>query len=64
MRDVQAASAKLSRKLRNPAYKLSIARLSAYEAKGVIPNIFATYALSAIYRQPMKKLLRLYAVPV
>ena len=63
MRDVEAESATLSRKLRNRAYKLSIARLSAYETKGVVPNIFAMYALSEIYGQPMKKLLRLYGLP-
>ena len=64
MREVEAESAKLARRLRNPAYKLSIARLSTYEAKGVIPNIFAMYTLSVIYRRPIKKLLRLYALPV
>jgi hypothetical protein len=64
MRDVEAESAKLARKLRNPAYKLSIARLCAYEAKGLIPNIFAMYTLSTIYRRPIMKLLRIYALPV
>jgi transcriptional regulator with XRE-family HTH domain len=64
MRDVQSVTTDLSRRCGNRAFRLSISRLSQYEAQGVIPNIYAMYSLAKIYRRPIKDLLRWYGVPL
>ena len=62
MRETQAETAKLARRQQNHALKCPISRLSAYEAQGVIPSIYALHAMSVVYKRPMRELLRWYGI--
>ena len=64
LRDVQASAKQLAAQRHDKAYRLSISRLSQYEAQGVIPNIYAMYSLSKVYRRPFRELMRWYGVPL
>jgi transcriptional regulator with XRE-family HTH domain len=62
LRDVEAASVRLSAMYRNADYALPISRLSDIETKSSVPNIFRLYSLAVIYRISMRELLALFGV--
>lgn len=62
IRDVEAASSRLATRHRNPEYAISISRLSDFETKRILPNIYKLYTLSIIYRTAFSELLELYGV--
>jgi transcriptional regulator with XRE-family HTH domain len=62
MRDVENASTRISQRRGSEEYLIPPSRLSDIETKGVIPSIFRFYSLAAIYRKPVRSLLRLYGI--
>ena len=62
IREVEAASLRLSQKYGNPEFALSLSRLSDIETKGVIPSIYRLYSFSVIYRKDIKELLGWYGI--
>src|SRR4029079_1566020 len=57
VRDVEAASNKLAARHRTPEYAISISRLSDFETKDILPNIYKLYSLAVIYRRTFSDLL-------
>ncbi len=64
IRDVEAASNRLSDKYQNPEFAVSLSRLSDIETKGVVPSVFKLYSLAAIYRRDFGELLGLFGLRV
>lgn len=62
IREVEAASTRLSEKYANQDYIISLSRLSDIETKGVVPNVYKLYALAVIYRRDFRELLGLYGI--
>lgn len=62
IRDVEAASTRLAEKYANPDYVLSLSRLSDFETKGVVPNLFKLYSLAVIYRREFRELAELCGI--
>lgn len=62
MRDVEAASERIAYRRHNQEYLVPISRLSDFETKGVIPNIYRLYSLAAIYRRDFRDALSWYGV--
>ena len=62
VRDVEAASNKLAARHRNPEYAISISRLSDFETKDILPNIYKLYSLAVIYRRTFSDLLSWYGI--
>ncbi len=62
MRDVEAASAIISRQHSSEEYLIPPSRLSDIETKGVVPSVFRFYSLAAIYHRPAGDLLQFYRV--
>src|SRR5215470_10474256 len=62
MREVEAASLAIAKKLDNPEFHVPISRLSDIESKGVLPNLFRLYSLSAIYHRDHRDLCAFYGV--
>jgi len=48
MRDVEAGSLQVSRRLGNEEFAIPPSRLSDIETKGVVPSIYRLYTLAAI----------------
>ena len=64
LRDVQTATEKLAAKYQNPAFVVHKARLSDYESKGILPNIYRLYALGAVYGRDISELFGIYGIAV
>jgi transcriptional regulator with XRE-family HTH domain len=62
MRDVETASMAIAQQRGSDEYLIPPSRLSDIETKGVVPSIYRFYALAAIYRKPMRALLRFYGI--
>jgi transcriptional regulator with XRE-family HTH domain len=62
MRDVETASARIAQNHGNDEFAIAPSRLSDFETKGVIPNIFRLYTLAVIYRRDLRELLCWYGV--
>lgn len=62
IRDVEAASTRLSEKYGNADYVVTLSRLSDIETKGVTPSAYKLYSFSVIYRRDFKELLALYGI--
>lgn len=62
MRDVEAASDQIARRLQNEDFAIPPSRLSDIETKGVVPSIFRLYSFAAIYRCDYRELLLSYGV--
>lgn len=62
MRDVEAGSLQVARRLGNEEFSIPPSRLSDIETKGVVPSIFRFYTLAAIYRCDYHELLSWYGV--
>jgi transcriptional regulator with XRE-family HTH domain len=62
IREVEAASLRLSQKYGNQEFVLSLSRLSDIETKGVIPSIYRLYSFSVIYRRDIKEILGWYGI--
>lgn len=62
MRDIETASERIARKRNNEEYFIPISRLSEFETKGIIPNVYRFYSLAVIYRRDMRELLGWYGV--
>jgi len=62
MRDVEAASLRVSRRLENEEFAIAPSRLSDIETKGVVPSVFRFYTLAVIYRCDFRELLSWYGV--
>ena len=62
LRDVEAASVRLSEIRGNTDYVLPISRLSDIETKSIVPSIFRMYSLAVIYRMTVPELLTLFGV--
>ena len=62
MRDVENASLLISERHGSEEYLIPPSRLSDIETKGVVPSVYRFYSLAAIYRKPMRMLLRLYGI--
>ena len=64
IRDVEAASQRLADKYPNPAFAISLSRLSDIETKDIIPSLHKLYALAVIYRRDIYELMKLYGIDV
>lgn len=64
LRQVQTATEKLAAKHQNPAFVVHKARLSEFESKGILPNIYRLYALSAVYGRDISELLGMYGLDI
>jgi transcriptional regulator with XRE-family HTH domain len=64
VRDVEQASLKIAEKYHNDEFAVLINRVSEIENKGLLPNIYKLYSLSAIYRLNLQEVLEWYGVPV
>lgn len=62
LEEVHELSRKLVRVRRNSAFLIPKSRLSQIESQGAIPSIYKLYALSVIYRAPLRKLLAFYGL--
>jgi transcriptional regulator with XRE-family HTH domain len=62
MRDVENASVAISERHGSEEYLIPPSRLSDIETKGVVPSVYRFYSLAAIYRKPVRMLLRLYGI--
>jgi len=62
MRDVESASMLIAQNHGSEEYLIPPSRLSDIETKGVIPSVFRFYSFAAIYRTPVRRLFRLYAI--
>ena len=62
IREVEAASLRLSHKYGNQEFVLSLSRLSDIETKGVVPSIYRLYSFSIIYRREIKEILSWYGI--
>jgi hypothetical protein len=62
MRVVEAASFAIATKFGNPEFGCAISRISDIETKGVLPNIFRLFSLSAIYGKDFRELCALYGI--
>jgi transcriptional regulator with XRE-family HTH domain len=62
VRDVEAATAKIAERHRNPEYAISISRLSDIETKGIVPNVYKLYSLAAIYRRTFTEVMAWYGI--
>ena len=62
LRDVETASARISLEHANEEFTIPFSRLFGIEAKGIVPNIYRLYSLSAIYHTDFRELLRWYGV--
>lgn len=62
MRDVENASSNIAAKLGSQEFSLPISRLSDIESKGVLPNIFRIFSLSAIYGLDYGELFAFYGI--
>src|SRR5262249_59013311 len=62
IREVEAASIRLSQKYGNQEFVLSLSRLSDIETKGVLPSIYRLYSFSIIYRKDIKEILGWYGI--
>ncbi len=62
MRDVENASLSISERHGSEEYLIPPSRLSDIETKGVVPSVYRFYSLAAIYRKPVRMLLRLYGI--
>lgn len=61
-RDVEVYSQKIADRYRNSEYGISISRLSDFENRGALPNIYKLYSLCAIYRLEMSEVMRWFGV--
>jgi len=64
VRDVEQASLKIAEKYHNDEFAVLINRVSEIENKGLLPNIYKLYSLSAIYRLNLQEVLEWFGVPV
>src|SRR5579864_7777718 len=62
LREVESASSAIAAKSGNQDFLVPISRLSDIETKGVLPNIFRFFSLSAIYGKDHRDLCALYGV--
>ena len=62
IRDIEAASACIAEKHRNPEYLIPISRLSDFESKGVVPSFYRLYSLAVIFRRDLLELFSWYGV--
>lgn len=62
MRDVEAASLRISRRLENEEFAIAPSRLSDIESKGVVPSVFRFYTLAVVYRRDFRELVSWYGV--
>lgn len=62
IRDVEAASTRISHKHGNEDFAISLSRLSDIETKGILPNIYRLYSLAVIYRRDLRELLSWFGV--
>ena len=63
LRDVEQASGKLSKRLRNSEFLLPASRLHEFETRGVIPGIHRLYTLAAVYGHKITEFLTWYGIP-
>lgn len=64
IRDVEAASVRISERHQNEDFTIPLSRLSDIETKGVTPSIFRLYSLSVIYRRDVREMLAWYGIDV
>jgi hypothetical protein len=64
VRDVEIASQKIADKYHNDEFAVLINRISEIENRGLLPNIYKIYSLSAIYRLNFQEVLEWYGVPL
>lgn len=61
-RDVEEFSQRIADRYKNNEFSISISRLSDFENRGAVPNIFKLYSLCAIYRLEMSEVMRWFGV--
>jgi len=63
LRDVQQASLRLAKQLRNEEFSLPASRLHQIEAKNMVPSIHRLYTLAEIYGYDIAEFLDWYGIP-
>ncbi len=64
LRDVEAKSGAIARRLGSRDYRIGISRLSDIENEKAVPSIYRIYSLAEIYDVSVLRLLRWYGIPV
>ena len=62
MREVEAASLAIAKKVENAEFHVPISRLSDIESKGVLRNLFRLFSLSTIYGRDHRDLCSFYGI--
>ena len=63
LRQVEAQSRGIARRLGHVEFVIPYTRLQEIEVRGSVPSIYRLYSLAFIYRLPMQRLLNWYGVP-
>ena len=64
LRDVEARSGNIARKLKRRAYLVQVSRLSEYEHGKAVPSAFKMYSLATIYKCSISEVLSWFNIPV
>ena len=64
LRDVQGASLKLAKQLRDRRFTLPASRLHEFEVKDWVPRVHRLYTLAHVYGCDLKELLGWYGIPL
>ena len=63
LRDVQRASARIGKKLRNRSFILPPSRLHFYETSASTPSVYRLYTLALLYGCKFSEILAWYGIP-
>jgi len=63
LRDVQRASARIGKQLRNRSFNLPVSRLHFYETSVSTPSIYRLYTLARLYGCKLTEVLGWYGIP-
>ncbi len=63
LRDVQRASARIAKELRNGSFNLPVSRLHFYETSHSTPSAYRLYTLARLYGCKLSEILGWYGIP-
>jgi len=63
LRDVQRASRRVAKELRNRSFNLPVSRLHFYETSHATPSAYRLYTLARLYGCKLSEILAWYGIP-
>jgi len=63
LRDVQRASSRVAKELRNRSFILPVSRLHFYETRNSTPSAYRLYTLARLYGCKLSEILAWYGIP-